>query len=96
MTSATRFPTAFVFVDAASVRDASTLFAETARAVGASGTDAPLDVLAAWLGRRRLLLVLDNLEQIPTPAQAWRRCSDGRARPTCWRPPGSRSTSPAR
>jgi predicted ATPase/DNA-binding SARP family transcriptional activator len=54
-----------VFVDLAALRDSSLLPAEIARRVGLEESDLPVeDELARNLRPRRLLLVLDNLEQL--------------------------------
>jgi predicted ATPase len=58
-------PDGALFVDLASVRDPALLGPALAEALGASETGEPVeDVLAAHLGDRSLLLVLDNLEQL--------------------------------
>ena len=44
--------------------DADAAFDAVARVVGASGTGGPLDLLREHLASRRVLLVLDNLEQV--------------------------------
>jgi predicted ATPase len=58
------FPGGAVFVDLSSVGDAHLMHAEIARALGADVGDSALDAVATSLGERRVLLVLDNLEQI--------------------------------
>jgi predicted ATPase/class 3 adenylate cyclase len=52
------------FVDLSPVTEPDAAFEAVARVVGASGTGIPLDLLREHLGLRRLLLVLDNLEQV--------------------------------
>ena len=60
------FPDGVVFVDLAPVLDAGLVIAAVANALGIRDTgDRPLrEKLAGALGRRRLLLVLDNVEQV--------------------------------
>ena len=60
------FPDGVVFVDLAPVVDAGLVIAAVANALGIRDTgDLPLEEkLAGALGRRRLLLVLDNVEQV--------------------------------
>jgi predicted ATPase len=57
-------PDGVFFVDLSPVTDADAAFDAVARAVGASGTGRPLDLLREHLTTRRVLLVLDNLEQV--------------------------------
>ncbi len=57
-------PDGVYFVDLSPVTDADAAFDAVARAVGASGTGEPLDLLREHLASRRVLLVLDNLEQV--------------------------------
>ena len=57
-------PDGVYFVDLSPVTDADAAFVALARAVGASGTGPPLDLLREHLAPRRVLLVLDNLEQV--------------------------------
>ena len=57
-------PDGIYFVDLSQVTDADAAFDAVARAVGASGTGGPLDLLREHLAPRRVLLVLDNLEQV--------------------------------
>ena len=57
-------PDGVYFVDLSPVTDADAAFDAVARAVGASGSGGPLDVLREHLAPRRVLLVLDNLEQV--------------------------------
>ena len=59
-----RAPDGVYFVDLSPVTDADAAFDAVARAVGASGTGEPLDLLREHLAPRRVLLVLDNLEQV--------------------------------
>jgi predicted ATPase/class 3 adenylate cyclase len=61
-----------VFVDVSSARDTNLVLVAIARAVGLGEVvDGPLDVaLQAWLRDRRLLLILDNLEQVTQAAGA--------------------------
>ena len=61
---ADRAPDGVYFVDLSPVTDADAAFDAVARAVGASGTGAPLDLLRQRLAPLRVLLVLDNLEQV--------------------------------
>ena len=60
------FPDGVVFVDLAPVLDAGLVIAAVANALGIRDTgDRPLtEKLAGALGRRRVLLVLDNVEQV--------------------------------
>jgi len=60
------------FVDVSGARDTTALLVAIARAVGLGEVvDRPLDVeLADWLRDRRMLLVLDNLEQVAGSAGA--------------------------
>ena len=79
------------FVDLAPVRDAALVPSAIAQALGVHEAGAtPLsDLLAAHLRERRLLLVLDNFEHVPssTPPPQW---------PSCWlHARGSRSSRPA-
>jgi DNA-binding SARP family transcriptional activator/predicted ATPase len=60
------FADGVVFVDLSHVRDERACVAELARAVGASGDQEDWVAIAAALHGRRLLVVLDNLEQLPT------------------------------
>ncbi len=57
-------PDGVYFVDLSPVTDADAAFDAVARAVGASGSGGPLDLLREHLASRRVLLVLDNLEQV--------------------------------
>ena len=57
-------PDGVYFVDLSPITDADSAFDAVARAVGASGTGGPLDLLREHLASRRVLLVLDNLEQV--------------------------------
>jgi len=58
------FSAGVVFVDLSGTTDAALIAAEAARIADAAGQGAPLAALAARLGDRPSLLVLDNLEQI--------------------------------
>ncbi len=73
-------PDGVYFVDLSPVTDADAAFDAVARAVGASGTGGPLDLLRDHLAPRRLLLVLDNLEQVMDAAngiaELLRSCPD--------------------
>ena len=57
-------PDGVYFVDLSMANDADAAFDAVARVVGASGTAGPLDLLRGHLASRRLLMVLDNLEQV--------------------------------
>jgi predicted ATPase/class 3 adenylate cyclase len=57
-------PDGVYFVDLSPVTDADAAFDAVARAVGASGSGGPLDLLREHLASRRVLLMLDNLEQV--------------------------------
>ena len=59
------------FVDLSSVHDAGAAFDAVARAVGAGGasSQSSLEILEEHLGARRVLLVLDNLEQVIDAAE---------------------------
>ncbi|HEY6568252.1 MAG TPA: adenylate/guanylate cyclase domain-containing protein [Actinomycetota bacterium] len=57
-------PDGVYFIDLSPVTDADAAFDAVARAIGASGTGGPLDLLRKHLATRRVLLVLDNLEQV--------------------------------
>ena len=52
------------FVDLSPVTDADAAFDAVARAVGVSGSGRPLDLVREHLASRRVLLLLDNLEQV--------------------------------
>jgi predicted ATPase len=66
------FPDGVFFVDLAPYREAGDVALATAGALGVRAT--PLmttaDALAAWLARRTMLVVLDNVEQIPGVGRA--------------------------
>jgi predicted ATPase/class 3 adenylate cyclase len=57
-------PDGVYFVDLSPVTDADAAFDAVARAVGASGAGGPLDLLGEHLASKRVLLLLDNLEQV--------------------------------
>src|SRR5918998_1001329 len=65
-----RFPDGVAFVDLAPLRDSSFVLPSIARALGIDETgNRPIsDLLAAGIGERRLLLVLDNFEQLTAAA----------------------------
>jgi class 3 adenylate cyclase len=75
-----RFEDGAVFVDLSAARDSASMLAAIARPLGLSDTrDAPLlDELARELREQRLLLILDNFEQVtasaPTAAQLLHGC----------------------
>jgi predicted ATPase/DNA-binding SARP family transcriptional activator len=69
------FSDGVVFVDLAAITDREPIFSEIARAIGAP-SDAPLDALVSALGGRRVLLILDNVEQIPGAGVAIRSLLD--------------------
>jgi len=60
------FPDGVIFVGLADITDPAELMPRTATALGlADSTDAsPEERVTAWLARRKMLLILDNLEQI--------------------------------
>lgn len=62
-----RFPGGVFFVALEPVREAALIVPRIARVVGLAetGSRSAADVLAEWLANRRVLFVLDNLEQIP-------------------------------
>jgi hypothetical protein len=64
---ATGFPDGVAFVPLATVTDATGIFPAIARSLGIAnrGSDALVNRLAGALADRKLLLVLDNTEQIP-------------------------------
>lgn len=66
------FAGSVAFVDLSKTRDTSTMLVAIGRAVGLDETvDRPLlEELTAWLRTRRLLLVLDNFEQVTEAAGA--------------------------
>src|SRR5215213_11701657 len=68
--SSARFPDGVAFVDLAPLRDPSFVLPTMARALGIDETGArPIsELLAAGIGERRLLLVLDNFEQLTAAA----------------------------
>ena len=68
-----RFPGGVVFVDLSGTTDAALIVGETTRVAGGAAQGAPLPALAARLGDRPSLLVLDNLEQIDEAATCDRR-----------------------
>jgi predicted ATPase/class 3 adenylate cyclase len=80
--AAADFPDGVWFVALEPVRDPGLVASTIARAIGAqdSSTRAPLDTLVDAIGDRRLLLVLDNFEQVlaagPIVAEVLRRCPD--------------------
>ena len=57
-------PDGVYFVDLSPVTDADAAFDAVARAVGASGTGGSIDLLSNHFAARRVLLLLDNLEQV--------------------------------
>jgi predicted ATPase/class 3 adenylate cyclase len=57
-------PDGVYFVDLSPVTDADAAFDAVARVVGASGSGNPLDLVREYLATRRVLLLLDNLEQV--------------------------------
>ncbi len=59
-----RFAGGVVFVDLSGTTDAALILGESIRVAGGAGQSAPLPSLAARLGDRPSLLILDNLEQI--------------------------------
>ena len=59
-----RFAGGVVFVDLSGTADAAVIVGEATRVAGGAGQGAPFAALAARLGDRPSLLVLDNLEQI--------------------------------
>jgi predicted ATPase/DNA-binding SARP family transcriptional activator len=65
------FPEGVVFVDLTGASDRVQIPSEVARACGVR-SDAPLDDLAAAIGAGRILLLLDNLEQISDAGLALR------------------------
>ena len=60
------FPDGVIFVGLADITDPAELMPRTATALGlADSTDAsPEERVTAWLARRKMLLILDNLEQL--------------------------------
>ena len=75
---ASTFPDGIVFVPLTPIRDPDQVLPAIARAIGIrEGGDRPLAArLAMSLRDRTILLVLDNLEQVPDAARIW---------PTSWR-----------
>jgi predicted ATPase/class 3 adenylate cyclase len=77
-----RFEHGVYFVDLSAARDAQAAFAAVVRAVGLAetGDEGPYDVLARELEGKRLLLVLDNFEQVMEAAEGvadlLRRCAE--------------------
>jgi predicted ATPase/class 3 adenylate cyclase len=65
-----RFEDGVYFVDLASVREADAAFEAIGRAIDSTvpGSDSPFDVLKTELKGRRILLVLDNFEQVMSAA----------------------------
>jgi predicted ATPase/class 3 adenylate cyclase len=65
-----RFEDGVYFVDLAAIREPDAAFEAIVRAVGlvVTGTDSPLEVLKGELRGRRMLLVLDNFEQVMSAA----------------------------
>jgi predicted ATPase len=76
-----RFVDGVFFVDLSPEREAEQAFTAVARTLGVlvAGEDGPLDALEAELRTRRVLLVLDNVEQVTSAAvgivQLLERCS---------------------
>ena len=66
-----RFDDGVYFVDLSAARDAQAAFEAVVRAVGLPGTteEVPLEVLARGLEGRRMLLLLDNFEQVMAAAE---------------------------
>ena len=65
-----RFEGGVVFVDLSGTTETALVVGEAARMAGGAGQSAPLPALAARLGDRPSLLVLDTLEQIDDAADA--------------------------
>ena len=65
-----RFPDGVAYVELAPLRDPALVLLTIARALGVeeSGDTPMVNLLAAAIGDKRLLLVLDNLEQVATAA----------------------------
>ena len=84
--SAPAFADGAVFVDLSSVHDAGHVPNTIAQALGVRDTgDAPiLDKLVTALGDRRILLVLDNFEQVLDAAPTVPRCSRRRPDSLSW------------
>ena len=86
------FPHGAVFVSVAEMRDPSLVLPAIARALEIPPDEhaTPLDVLVSAIGSLRVLLVLDNLEQVSDVAvdlaELLQRCPDWRS----WRPRASR------
>ncbi len=70
-----RSTAAVCFVDLSPVTDTAEAFDAIARAIGAAGTGDPFDIVRAHLAPLRMLLVLDNVEQvIMLPATSQSSC----------------------
>jgi DNA-binding SARP family transcriptional activator/predicted ATPase len=65
-----RFARGVVFVDLSGTTDAAVIVAEATRVAGGAGQGEPMRALAARLGDRPSLLILDNLEQIEDAGNA--------------------------
>jgi predicted ATPase/class 3 adenylate cyclase len=74
-----RFAAGAVFVDLSEARDAAALLTTIARALGLadSSEDAQLGDLVAHVGQQRLLMVLDNFEQVSATAPTLARLLQG-------------------
>ena len=64
------FPHGVFFIALAAVRDAEIMWKTLAESLGVAGDGPAADLVTAYLGERRALLVLDNLEQLDQAATA--------------------------
>jgi predicted ATPase/class 3 adenylate cyclase len=62
------FPHGVFFIALAAVRDAEIMWKTLAESLGVTGDGPAADMVTAYLGERRALLVLDNLEQLDEAA----------------------------
>jgi predicted ATPase/class 3 adenylate cyclase len=62
------FPHGVFFIALAAVRDAEIMWKTLAESLGVAGDGPAADLVTAYLGERRALLVLDNLEQLDQAA----------------------------
>ena len=85
------FPHGVFFVALAPVRDAGVMWKTIASGLDVSDGPAA-DAVAEYLGDRRALLVLDNLEQLDEPPAWWRSCWPRPRAWWCWRRPGGHCT----
>lgn len=70
------FPDGVYFVALAAVRTGKVMWTTVAETVGLAGAELTPEMLLAHLAPRRVLLVLDNLEQIPDAAEVVRALAD--------------------